>query len=126
VDPKATVERLEDALRRGDLDAMYALMTDDVVYHQIPHGPVYGLAALRQKAADNVDEHGKVISIDWEVTSTAVTGNTVFVERLTRIAWGGGRRSTRPMVAVFEVRDGKIAAWRDYFDKETVAVETAR
>ena len=48
----------------------------------------------------------------------AADGNTVFAERVDRID-AGGRHVDLPVVGVFELQDGKIAAWRDYFDLAT-------
>ncbi|MET0473326.1 MAG: limonene-1,2-epoxide hydrolase family protein, partial [Mycobacterium sp.] len=36
-----------------------------------------------------------------------------------------GRRIDLPVMGVFEVRDGRIAAWRDYFDLATVTAGLA-
>ena len=41
-----------------------------------------------------------------------------FVERLDRFSVGG-KPVELPIAGVFEIRDGKIAAWRDYFDMAT-------
>jgi limonene-1,2-epoxide hydrolase len=31
-----------------------------------------------------------------------------------------GRWATLPVAGVFEIRDGKISLWRDYFDKQAI------
>lgn len=126
MDPQTTVEQLEEAWRIADLDGVYALMTDDIFYHNIPRAPILGLAAVKRYVDDYVARNGKLLTVDWDVKSTAVNGNTVFVERISRLAWENGRRTTCPIVGVFEVRDGKIAAWRDYFDKDTFDTDTAQ
>ncbi len=114
-----TVRRFEEAWRAADLDAVYALMTDDVFYHNIPREPIRGLAAVKRYVDAYVARFGRLLSVDWDVKHTAVAGNTVFVERVSRLSWENGRRTACPIVGVFEVRDGRIAAWRDYFDKAT-------
>jgi len=45
-------------------------------------------------------------------------GNLVFTERVDRFTMNG-RTVALPVAGVFEIRDGKIAAWRDYFDFAT-------
>ena len=50
--------------------------------------------------------------------NTAVRGNLVFTERVDRFTMGG-RKIDLPVAGVFEIRNGKIAAWRDYFDMAT-------
>lgn len=37
------VMRFREAWRVADLSALYALMTDDVVYHNMPREPIFGL-----------------------------------------------------------------------------------
>jgi len=47
-----------------------------------------------------------------------VTGNTVLTERIDRFTIGG-KRVELPVMGAFEVAsDGKICAWRDYFDMQ--------
>ena len=57
-------------------------------------------------------------AIEFEVLHTAVRGNLVFTERIDRFTMGG-RTIDLPVAGVFELRDGRIAAWRDYFDLAT-------
>jgi limonene-1,2-epoxide hydrolase len=44
-----------------------------------------------------------------------VAGSVVFTERVDRFETEAGHVDM-PVVGVFEMADGKIAAWRDYFD----------
>ncbi len=47
----------------------------------------------------------------------AETGNKVLTERIDRIIdRNGAEVMTVPVMGVFEIEDGKIAVWRDYFD----------
>ena len=43
------------------------------------------------------------------------TGSTVLTERVDRFLMNG-QPIALPVMGTFEVRGGKIAAWRDYFD----------
>ena len=36
-----------------------------------------------------------------------------------------GKTIALPVAGVFELRDGKIAAWRDYFDLQTFMTQSA-
>jgi len=118
-DPRATVDAFRQAWKRADLDALYALMTDDIFYHNIPRAPIVGLGAVKRYVDGYIERNGALITVDWDVKNIAANGNTVFVERISRLEWANGRRTECPIVGVFDVRDGKIAAWRDYFDKAT-------
>jgi limonene-1,2-epoxide hydrolase len=45
------------------------------------------------------------------------SGNKVLTERIDRIIDANGAEvMTVPVMGVFEIEDGKIAVWRDYFD----------
>jgi limonene-1,2-epoxide hydrolase len=52
---------------------------------------------------------------EWEVINIAAAGNVVFAERVDRTD-STGKHVDLPVVGVFELADGKITAWRDYFD----------
>ncbi len=54
----------------------------------------------------------------WEIVNQAAAGNVVINERLDRFIINGNDVEL-PVCGVFELRDGKIAAWRDYFDMAT-------
>ena len=56
--------------------------------------------------------------IEAEIVHLAAQGNRVFTERVDRFRFGE-KRVELPCAGVFEIRDGKIAAWRDYFDLAT-------
>ena len=51
---------------------------------------------------------------DWEIKRIAANGDTVLTERIDRFL--GAKTVELPVMGAFEIRDGKIAAWRDYFD----------
>lgn len=54
--------------------------------------------------------------IDSEVLHISSCGSVVLVERRDRFWLPGGRSVQLQGMARVEVRDGKIAMWRDYFD----------
>jgi len=41
-------------------------------------------------------------------------------ERVDVFRMADGREGAFPVMGIFEIRDGKIAAWRDYFDMAQV------
>ena len=45
----------------------------------------------------------------------AEAGNVVFTERVDRFEMAG-KKIELPVAGVFEIEDGKINAWRNYFD----------
>jgi limonene-1,2-epoxide hydrolase len=56
--------------------------------------------------------------IEFEVLGIASSGDLVFTERIDRFRMMG-KTVALPVAGVFQVRDGKIAAWRDYFDMQS-------
>ena len=96
---------------RGDTDAIVAAFTDDAVYHNIPMRPVEGRDAIAATIRQFLD--GATIS--FETLHQVVDGDVVMNERIDTIAQDG-REVALPVMGVFELRDGKIAKWRDYFD----------
>lgn len=106
------VTRFCAAWEQGNLDELGALMTDDAVYHNIPFRPSVGRAAFMKEFQDILDQFGQP---RFEIQRAAAEGNLVFNERIDHLTIKGNDFAL-PVVGVFEVRDGKIAAWRDYFD----------
>jgi len=111
-DPAAVVSRFCAAWSDFDLDALMAFFTDDAVYHNIPLEPVVGPEAIRA----TIDGFtAGVDGVEFEVLRIAANGEFVLTERIDRFSTAG-RTITLPVMGAFDVRDGKIAAWRDYFD----------
>jgi limonene-1,2-epoxide hydrolase len=52
---------------------------------------------------------------EWEVKQIAAGGDVVLTERVDRFI-GAEKTVELPVMGAFEIEDGKIAAWRDYFD----------
>jgi limonene-1,2-epoxide hydrolase len=93
-----------------------AFFTDDAVYHNIPLEPVAGKDAI----ADNIDSFVRpgspsVESIDFRVINIAANGPVVMTERVDVFTLPDKSFELQVM-GTFEVTDGKIKAWRDYFD----------
>ena len=103
------------AWSRRSIDELLSFFTDDAVYHNIPMDAVQGKAAIREVLNTFVPPAEK---IEFEMRNVASIGSVVFTERIDRFVVGG-KSITLPVAGVFELRDGKIAAWRDYFDMQT-------
>lgn len=108
------VERFCEAWKHHDLDAVMAFFTDDAEYQNVPMGPgARGKAAVKA-VIDTFWPTAK--SIEFKVLRAAANGNTVMNERIDIFDLGNGKKIELPVAGVFEVRGGKIALWRDYFD----------
>jgi limonene-1,2-epoxide hydrolase len=95
-----------------DLDRIVGFFTDDAVYHNIPVDPVVGPDAIRATLASFTTG---VEAIEFRIASIAADGGTVLTERVDVFRLPG-KEISLPVMGTFEVVDGKIAAWRDYFD----------
>jgi limonene-1,2-epoxide hydrolase len=110
--PIDVVRRFCAAWSAGDMDALMAYFTDDAVYHNIPIDPVTGVDAIRSTIEGFTQGVDK---IEFRVDNIAAEGNVVLTERVD-VFHLPGKTIELPVMGTFEVRAGKIAAWRDYFD----------
>ncbi len=107
------------SLESGDMAKVVAYLAEDVVYHNIPWQPVNGHAGVRQVLGPFI-EGPRRASVKMNILHTTSSGDTVMNERLE--AWSKGSvRLDLPVIGVFELKNGKITHWRDYFDAKTAA-----
>lgn len=100
------------AWARLDIDELLGYFAPDAVYHNIPVDPVVGVDAIRgmvQMFTTGVER------IEFRVRNLAAEGAVVLTERVDVFVLPHTTIEL-PVMGTFEVRDGKIAAWRDYFD----------
>jgi len=89
--------------------------TEDGTYHNIPSGPVNGRENIEQFIAGFSSSWD---STDWEIISLLADGDLVMVERLDKTIVAGSPVNL-PCFGYFQLSDGKIKIWRDYFDLAT-------
>jgi len=115
------VETFVQAWNDMDWDRIADLMTEDVIWHNIPMEKLEG-KALVDAAIRGMGPEG----VDWEILSIAENGNKVLTERVDRFDMPGGKKIDLPVMGTFEITDGKISAWRDYFDLSTFMGQMGR
>ena len=94
-----------------------AFFTDDAVYHNIPMAPVIGREAIGTTIASFIRPGAPGIeSIDFRVLNIAANGPVVMTERVDAFKLPNKSFELQVM-GTFEVSDGKIKAWRDYYDQ---------
>ena len=118
--PTETVENFIAAWNRMDWDAVVNALSEDVVYHNIPMEKIVG----RDNAAKFITGM-QPVGVHWETLSIAESGNKVLTERLDNFDLPGGKRLGVPVMGTFEVENGYITAWRDYFDLATFTSQMA-
>jgi limonene-1,2-epoxide hydrolase len=93
-----------------------AFFTDDAVYHNIPMAPITGREAIEHNIASFIRPGAPGIeSIQFRVINIAANGPVVMTERVDVFKLPT-KSFELPVMGTFELRDGKISAWRDYFD----------
>jgi limonene-1,2-epoxide hydrolase len=117
---EATVLEFNAAWAARDIDAILGFFTEDAVYHNIPLEPAVGLDAIRAVLDMFVPPADE---IEFVVHHMFSDGDLVFTERTDRFVTGG-KTIELPVAGIFEIRDGKIVAWRDYFDMQTFITQS--
>ena len=110
-----TVREFVVAWSRLDADELAAYFTDDGVYYNMPTEPVEGRENVRAFIAGFM---GSWESTDWEIFNIIAEGDIVMVERVDHTV-ALGNIIDLPCLGIFEMEDGKIKIWRDYFDLAT-------
>jgi limonene-1,2-epoxide hydrolase len=109
------------AFPRLDIDEILGFFAEGATYHNIPMEPAVGEDAIRGVLEMFIPTSQ---SVEFEMLALASEGDVVFTERIDRFVMGDNTVEL-PVAGVFEVRDGKIAAWRDYFDLQTFMTQAA-
>ncbi|MFZ0706424.1 MAG: limonene-1,2-epoxide hydrolase family protein [Candidatus Korobacteraceae bacterium] len=101
-----------DACVRADVDEFMSYFTEDAVWWNAPWKEISGRTAIGQALQKGKEQ---MKALPWEVRHIVADGNIVMTERVDNFEVQGKRVSV-PCMGIFELRDGKIAAWRDYWD----------
>jgi limonene-1,2-epoxide hydrolase len=120
--PVDVVKAFLAAMEKLDYDTALSLVSDDCEYVNVPLSTVRGPAGIRSVLEPFF---APTLENQWVVRTIAADGPLVFVERLDRHRLPGGWAEL-PVVGVWEVREGRIAAWRDYFDLRTLEAAFTR
>ena len=105
------VKRFCAAWSDYNIKTILDFFTDDAVYHNIPIQPVQGKDAIQGMIEQFMTPF---TGADWVIEKIAASGDSVLTERVDKFL--GEKPMTLRVMGTFEIKDGKIAAWRDYFD----------
>lgn len=118
--PDSFVRAFITALVSRDLAGAATMVSEDFEYDNVPMGKAFGPEALTSTLNGFF---GMCTGIDWEIlrqtSSGDMTFGTVLNERDDRVEIHG-QWKTLPVAGVFEIRNGKLVLWRDYFDRQTI------
>jgi limonene-1,2-epoxide hydrolase len=120
-DPVQVVREFCAAWEARDEARILDAFTEDGVYHNIPMQPAAGKDAIKAVLGMIL---GPATEVSFEIVNIVANGDVVMTERVDTFRMGE-RTIALPVMGVFEVRDGKIAAWRDYFDLATWTKQAA-
>jgi limonene-1,2-epoxide hydrolase len=107
--------------QRIDIDAATALMSDDFIWQL--HVPLSPVVVGRDAARAELEKHNSLSTgmVEGSEIRTIVSdGDTVVVERVDVNTMNDVAVSFN-VTAIFEVRDGAITHWREYWDTSHVA-----
>ena len=111
-DSKQIVRDFCAAWEAMDQPRILDAFTDDALYHNMPMPPASGKDAIKTLLGFIL---GPAKSVKFDIKKVVAEGDVVLTERVDTFLMGDKTVALEVMGA-FELRDGKIAAWRDYFD----------
>jgi limonene-1,2-epoxide hydrolase len=103
------------AWSRLDAAELAGYFSEDGCYYNMPTQPVKGRANVEKFIRQFL---ATWTSTEWEILNIVAAGDVVIAERLDRTRTTAGNVDL-PCTGVFEMADGKIREWRDYFDLDT-------
>lgn len=121
IDNAHTVEVFLSALQAEDLDTASSVLDDNLVYENVGFPTIRGRART-VKLFRGLQGKGR---FEVKTHRIAVNGGTVLTER-TDVLIIGPVRLQFWVCGVFEVTNGRITLWRDYFDMYAMAKAIAR
>ena len=111
IDNAHTVEVLMASMQTLDIEGIGAVLDDSLVYQNVGFPTIRG----RARAVKLFRAMKGRLGFEVKIHRIAVNGSTVLTERTDVLVLGPVRLQFW-VCGVFEVSDGRITLWRDYFD----------
>jgi len=121
VTPLETVNAFLKVAAQRDYDAALPMLAEDVEYQNMMLPAVHGREAVRETVEGLL---ALCTGSEWIAHRSLAEGPVVMNERTDRFELYGTWVDL-PVMGVFEVHDGLITLWRDYFDLQTVMTAMA-
>jgi limonene-1,2-epoxide hydrolase len=112
VSPEEVVRKFCELVGQKDLAGVEGLFDEAVVYQNVGTEPAAGREASLEALRFQFDMFDPIVFL---LRNLAVDNNVVLMERVDEVT-ANGVAPPVPVMGTFEVRDGRIVAWRDYFD----------
>jgi limonene-1,2-epoxide hydrolase len=117
--PTETVATMIEAWERRDAQGIAACFAEEAIWTNMPYGPIAGRSAIQATAERFLAD---VQSVRFEIFHSGLLAPNILVnERADIFVMTDGRRVDLPVMGIFEVADGLIINWRDYFDAKAMA-----
>jgi limonene-1,2-epoxide hydrolase len=99
-----------------DIDRVLTFLDPDIVWHfsAVTQAPKRGHAGARE-FLEGFKRRAR--NPQWRITDYAERGDMLFVEGSDVFETLDGVTVTIPYMGAYRFRDGRICAWRDYFDR---------
>ncbi|WP_127502064.1 nuclear transport factor 2 family protein [Actinoplanes solisilvae] len=110
-DNDTLVREFTSAFNTKDAAKLGAFLHPDVVFQNYGDAEVHGRDAVVQVWTGVFKTFAQV---EFSTVNQAVNGDVVLAEQVHGLALPGGKLAPIMNLAVYEIKDGKIAAWRDY------------
>ena len=114
-DNEVIVRDFISAWSRLNPSELASYFSEEGVYHNMPNEAVVGRSDIEQFIRSFIRPWE---STEWEVISLLADGDIVMVERLDKTVVAGSPVNL-PCFGYFELTNGEITLWRDYFDLTT-------
>jgi limonene-1,2-epoxide hydrolase len=111
-DEIATVRSFLAALESLDIDRVLDHVSPDITYHNVSLPPARGRDAFEKQMRGLARF---ATGFEAQIHHIASDGPVVLTER-TDVIEAGPMRAAFWVCGTFEVRDGRVVLWRDYFD----------
>jgi len=111
IDNAHAVEILLSSLQASDADGAGAVLDENLVYQNVGFPTIHG----RARAVKLFRAMEGRVGFEVKIHRIAVNGSSVLTER-TDVLQFGRLRLQFWVCGVFEVKNGRITLWRDYFD----------
>jgi limonene-1,2-epoxide hydrolase len=109
-----TITAFCDTWASRDIDALMDFFAEDAVYHNIPMDPAnVGKEQIRRVIEMFMSAPE---AVEFKVHHQAETADGLILNERTDTFHIGDTTITLRVMGTFELADGKISAWRDYFD----------
>jgi len=115
----AIVKQLISAWEALDTKAITACFPSDGIWHNMPYPPIEGREKIEAAVARFL---GDTVECRFEILNLAeIAPGVVVTERVDIFRSKNGPELRLPVMGIFEVHDGLIRVWRDYFDSAPFA-----